>query len=296
MKFRTLKVPAAIFLAIAGTTFIYYNSSLLFSDVNTDATRPKSQEPAIATSSVGISTRPVTTVEILRDKASQGVQSELSRRQKFEVLANSDDPADNFKAYVLLTECAMSKDEKQRTLMTRSGDLDNRQKSLIQSGEMDFAIVTSCGDLNISDFAMRLPLLERAAEAGIEMAAIRLTTEGPWGDPSALTARGNDPLVIEWRARMESLIRKAADKGDLMAIFSLSEQYSTGIGVAAKIDNELALTYATAFHSIYETTHGKPAEGKLVTIKHLRQRLETEAANRAQDAGLRLAQKIRGQK
>lgn len=296
MKLKSLKMSGVIFLAIAGITFIYYNYAVLPSNSNAEATRRTSQEPTTITSSVEISTHSTIPVEKSREKASMGVQAELTRKQKFEVLAISGDPADNFKAYVILNECTMSRDEKQRTLMTRPADLDNRQKSLIQSAGIDSAIATSCGDLDIADFARRLPLLEKAAEAGIEMAAIRLTTEGPWGDPSALTSRGNDPLVIEWRARMESLIRRAAEKGDLMAIFSLSEQYSTGIGVAAKIDNELALTYATAFHTIYEAKHGRPAEGKFITIKHLRQRLETETANRAQDAGLRLAQKIRGEK
>jgi len=295
MKLKSLKLSAIIFLAMAGIAFACYNQ-ILSGNFNAEPARRTSQESTTIKPGVEISNHSTIPVEKSRDKVSLKIQVELTRKQKFEVLANSGDPAENFKAYVILTECTMSRDERQRTLMTRPADLDNRQKSLIQSGSIDSAIATSCGDLNISDFARRLPLLEKAAEAGIEMAAIRLTTEGPWGDPSALSSRGNDPLVIEWRTRMESLIRRAAEKGDLMAIFSLSEQYSTGIGVAARIDNELALTYAAAFHSIYEANHEKPAEGKLVTIKHLRERLETEAANRAQDAGLRLAQRIKGEK
>lgn len=295
MNAKLLKITIAIVFMTAGLAFLYFTYSVP-PNTKTSALRSVTNQTPEAPFNVDISIRPTPSVQPMLEKSSKSRQVNLTRKQIFEHLAKSESAADNFEAYVLLADCVMAMDQKQLTRVTRQAELDNRQKALIQSGSVDSAIAANCGDFNGSDLERRLPLLEKAAKAGIPMAAIHLTSQGPWGDPSALTTRGNDPLVVEWKSRMETLIRIAADKGDLMAIFSLSEQYSTGVGVAERIDNELALTYATAFYSLYEFTHGKQSEGALATIDSLRGKLKVEVATKATEAGQRLAQKIRGEK
>lgn len=192
-----------------------------------------------------------------------------SRWEKVQELVATGRAEDAFRAYGLLAECRWAREELGRARGLRRTELDEVTRLRLDSGELARASEAACGDLTDSHIGQRIAYLEKAASAGVPMAAVRLAAEGPWGDETALRTRPNDPLVLEWRLRVDELIRASARKGDLMALSSLSTQYGTGVGIIGEFDPVKALIYATAFHAVYEAKEGRPSLGKDREISRL---------------------------
>ena len=57
-----------------------------------------------------------------------------------------------------------------------------------------------CGPMTERERQARLDYLAIALEAGVRGAAEAFLEAGPFGDPSALQTRPDDPLVKEWKA------------------------------------------------------------------------------------------------
>lgn len=203
-------------------------------------------------------------------------------------------PSAAFDAYGVIAECVGARKVEQFAMTQKAAGMDPHLAQQVASGELAKRTAQACGDLSPQDIAGRLALLEKAAAAGVPMAAVYLTSEGPWGDESALYTRPKDPLVLEWRQRMAELISLSAAKGDLVALQSLASQYSTGAGVIGQVDPRKALMYQTAFNIIYEEQNKKAPPAKDLEVKRLASRLSKDQAASAMAEGKQLAMAAMG--
>ena len=208
---------------------------------------------------------------------------------KFSALAGTGDPADAFRAYDLATRCAESQADERAAERQALGERSAETVAALNDGTFKAASTTYCGDLSSAQIADRTKYLKQAAEAGVPMAAIRLVEQGPWGDPSALTTRPNDPAVLEWRRQMVGLIEFAASKGDYAAMDSLSTMYRTGSGVLGERDPGKALMYATAKWEAYRQATGRTSAYATQEVSQLASALSPQEASAATTAGQQFA-------
>jgi hypothetical protein len=221
----------------------------------------------------------------------------LSLSERVRALSASGDPRDAFTGYHILSQCRAAKEEERQYQQTRQAERDPDRTALVQAGIVGAkAIENACGDLQPWDFRDRLALVERAAEAGVPMAAVRFAGEGPWGDEQALYTRWDDPLVQEWRKKAAGLLQLAASKGDVTALNSLQAQYEDGAGLIAERNPELALRYAVAKHIVHQAQTGKPILGAKRELADMAAMVSTDVAARAQADGEAMAKEILGGK
>lgn len=215
-----------------------------------------------------------------------------SKALQFAQLVSTGQPADAYRATGLLYECRLARKNEKDVQNSRPGDRGQSMTYQLKHGEDPAAWrLRACGDLTDQQQSQNLVLLEQAAAAGVPNAALSLMREGPFGDWSALHTRPDDPLVLDWRKRMFSLIELAASKGDFSAMSTLADQYATGQGVGViegGTNAARALEYATAMHLLYESRRGKEMLGKAQQLAKLTTRLKPEEAVKAREAGERL--------
>jgi hypothetical protein len=111
---------------------------------------------------------------------------DLPLNAQVERLLATRDPADALRAYWLIANCA--------GFNTGHG-------------------ARLCGSLTERERQARLDYLAIALKAGVPGAATAFVAEGPFGDPSALQTRPDDPLVKEWKAAARAQLARAADSG-----------------------------------------------------------------------------------
>lgn len=87
----------------------------------------------------------------------------------------------------------------------------------------------------------RFEHLALAAKAGVPGAAVAFLHEGPFGDPSALKTRPDDPLVVVWRQQAAQQLVAGVEAGDFASSITLMNQYTLGDKLAA--DPALALRF-----------------------------------------------------
>lgn len=216
---------------------------------------------------------------LLSGMASTPVESPRdSIRQQVAQQVAQGTPSAAFEAYGLIAVCVASRWVEQFAMSQKAATMDAHLAGQLASGELARNAAQACGDLSPQDIASRLPLLEKAAAAGVPMAALYLAAEGPWGDPSALYTRPADPLVLEWRQRVAELLHLSAAKGDMSALQSLVNQYTSGEGVIGRVDARKALMYRTAYNVIYEERAKRSPRGKDQELKRLIARLPKDQA------------------
>ena len=105
--------------------------------------------------------------------------------QRIERLVASGDPRDAYRAWWLLHACVV---------FGRTGHLPERDGT-----EPDTIAdpAHACATVNERMKMARIDYLERAARAGVDGALAELVEEGPFGDPTALTTRPDDPLMVK---------------------------------------------------------------------------------------------------
>jgi len=128
-------------------------------------------------------------------------------------LLASHDPYDAYAAYMLVSGCAS---------FNRRQDLEMHDNKLgakrALNAEERRNMTRMCGAMTERERLARLDYLATAVKAGVPGAAWMHAVEGPFGDPSALTARPDDPLVREWKATAASQLDMAAEAGDTTAL------------------------------------------------------------------------------
>jgi len=128
-------------------------------------------------------------------------------------LLASHDPHDAYAAYMLVSSCAWF--NRRHDLDVRDGAASAR-RSLNADERRN--MTRMCGAMTERERLARLDYLTTAVKAGVAGAAWMYAAEGPFGDPSALTTRPDDPLVREWKATAASQLDTAAEAGDTTAL------------------------------------------------------------------------------
>jgi hypothetical protein len=217
----------------------------------------------------------------------------ISLSAKVKELSASPEPRDAYTAFHILRQCKHARDEERQYQLTRRAEQDPERVLLINAGVVgEKFIKQSCGDLKDADFRDKIALVERAAEAGVPMAALYYSAEGPWGDTEALYSRWDDPLVQEWRAKAIRLWHLAAQKGDVTALNAIQSNYETGEGLIAERNSELALRYAVAKHIVHEAEAGRKIWGAKWELEQMTAAVTPEAAAREKAAGEAMAKEI----
>jgi hypothetical protein len=105
----------------------------------------------------------------------------------------------------------------------------------------------------------RIDHLERAARAGVDGALAELVEEGPFGDPTALTTRPDDPLVKEWKERINGMLNEQAEQGYWSSLYQLFTGFWFGHPAIAA-DRQSALAYGMALRDIMVKLDGVPEQ------------------------------------
>ncbi|WP_228893405.1 hypothetical protein [Pseudoduganella aquatica] len=151
-----------------------------------------------------------------------------------------------------------------------------------------------CASLTEQMKRSRIDYLTLAARAGVQGASSRFLMEGPFGDPSALQTRPDDPLVLQWKQQaMEQLNREAA-QGDLSSLNTLWTSHMTGTPAVPK-DARLAYTYNAAMERIFRMqapdANGGPYDSQLFSF--LKEGLTPEQIAAADAEAGRIAENFR---
>jgi len=160
-------------------------------------------------------------------------------------LAASGDARDAYRAWWLLHACVVF--ERTGRLPERDG---NEPDTLADPAH-------ACATLNERTKMARIDHLERAARAGVEGALAELVEEGPFGDPTALMTRPDDPLVKEWKARVNGMLSAQAEDGYWSSLYQLFTGFWFGHPAIAA-DRQSALAYGIALRDIMVKLDGVP--------------------------------------
>jgi hypothetical protein len=173
----------------------------------------------------------------------------LARR--IERLAASGDPRDAYRAWWLLHACVV---------FERTGHLpgrDGTEADALNEPVADPA--TACATVSERMKMARTDHLERAARAGVEGALAALVEEGPFGDPTALMTRPDDPLVKAWKERVNGMLNEQAEEGYWGSLYQLFTGFWFGHPAIAA-DRQSALAYGMALRDIMVKLDGVPEQ------------------------------------
>lgn len=217
---------------------------------------------------------------------------------KVERLLATRDPADAYRAYRLVADCAAFNLNGDRVMFDQE-ELRHPKPGVLPgfrglSDEEKRHEARACSGMTERERQSRLDYLAIAAKAGVPGAAVDFATEGPFGDPSALQTRPDDPLVQAWRETARAQLTQAAELGaDLGAIAYLADTYAGHSPLAAE-DPLLAYRYRLAANFINEDMlgPGDPLSQALVGQRQEWSRLIEEFSPDQRAAELAAARRI----
>jgi hypothetical protein len=136
-----------------------------------------------------------------------------------ERLTATRDPRDAYRAFRLIARCVQARrlDDEMKALPMGPEHAAER----LAYGDGRRRVQAACLDITAAQIAMRLSLVEQAARAGVPGAVTAWVEEGPFGDPSALDQRPDDPLVAAWVEQAIEAVKDAARRDDVEAIIQL---------------------------------------------------------------------------
>ena len=156
-------------------------------------------------------------------------------------------PDDAFRAYWLVQACVDIAEK--GTLWKFDPQSESHLRGL--TDEEIAAQTALCGGMTERIKMSRLDHLTTAARAGVSGADDAFLRVGPFGDPSALKTRPDDPLVTAWRIEAEQLLTEHAAAGDMSSMLTLMQEYGDGSGTL-RADPALELRYASAVREIFD--------------------------------------------
>ncbi|MQA17979.1 hypothetical protein [Rugamonas rivuli] len=168
--------------------------------------------------------------------------------QQVDQLASTGRPSDAYDAYWLVQNCINF--QLTGDLAVADGDFMRPANVAEKSAEK-----LLCADMTERMKTARLELLTLAAKAGIDGADLAFLQTGPFGDPSALESRPDDPLVRAWKAEALGYLEVKAQQGDIPSIITLLGEYNEDSDLL-KQHPVAALRYATVVHDHYEMVLG----------------------------------------
>jgi len=168
---------------------------------------------------------PATRRSSLARPAAASTPAELPLAAQVDRLLASHDPEDAYAAYRLIADCAEFSDKHDRMVFDRR-EAARAPKDTFMAGYRGMTDdekrhdAVFCANLTERQRQSRLDALAVAAQAGVSGAAVAFLDAGPFGDPSALKTRPDDPLVQAWKATATAQLQLAADAGDVGTLFS----------------------------------------------------------------------------
>jgi len=248
MTFRRKPIGLLAIFALAAGLFAWQRQPVDAPAAQAPAPPPSSR-PAQVAAQPSVRSQPM---PVLPDEPPLNVQVDR--------LLATHDPADAYRAYRLVADCATFNLNHDRIIFD-----EQELKHWTRDSLPGFRAMTDdekrhdaklCSGLTERERQSRLDYLATAARAGVPGAAIDFATEGPFGDPSALQTRPGDPLVQEWKATALAQLTRAAESGaDLGAIRYLANAYAIG-SVPAERKPLLAYRYFVASSLIDEDLIG----------------------------------------
>lgn len=205
--------------------------------------------------------------------------------QQVDMLAASGRPQDAYVAFWLVQTCMD---------FMRTGELRVEEGDVFRpaSAPEKVSQARRCADVTERMKSSRLEHLALAARAGASAADLLFLKAGPFGDPSALESRPDDPLVLAWKEEAIGYLELQAERGSVSSMITLVGEYNEDLGLAKK-HSESALRYATAVHGYYDALlGGDPQNGPNPLTDDFMQRmaqgLSPEQVRQAVDEGRKL--------
>ncbi|MES2160064.1 MAG: hypothetical protein V4476_02810 [Pseudomonadota bacterium] len=168
--------------------------------------------------------------------------------QQVDRLAATGRPADAFDAYWLVQTCMDF--QRSGDLAVADGDFMRPANQAEKSAEK-----VLCADMTERIRAARLVHLALAAKAGIDSADLAFLQAGPFGDPSALESRPDDPLVRAWKTEALGYLEAQAQQGRVPSMIALLGEYNEDSELQKQYPMS-ALRYAIAVHDYHEALLG----------------------------------------
>jgi len=150
-------------------------------------------------------------------------------KEQVETLLATDDPKDAYAAYFLVKACTEFGRDVEFKLRDDRGN--KREMTSIERQQL----TRMCSGMTERERQSRLDYLAKAIKGGVSMAALSFAAEGPFGDPSALATRSEDPLVKEWKVTAATQLTEAADSGDIATLIVWGFQLLNGSDLAPKV-------------------------------------------------------------
>jgi hypothetical protein len=161
-------------------------------------------------------------------------------------LRATHDPADALRAYRLIDDCARFN----HAQGGRPASADGMDERAWARG------MRVCGGMTERDRLTGFDDLAFAARAGVPGAAVAFEDAGPFGDPSALQTRPDDPLVQAWKATARAQMTQAAEAGtDLMTLNVWAAENYDGSDLTDR-NPALAYRYTTALDLVFASLYG----------------------------------------
>ncbi len=174
-------------------------------------------------------------VEDLPQYVAQAMAKAMQISEQIDKLIATGSPDDAMKAYSLVAKCIEV--EELGTLIMTADEVKNTTRF--------------CSGLTQRMRMSRIDYVAIAAKARVKGASTAFYREGPFGDPTALDTRPDDPLVVEWKKVAISQLHDASDV-DISSLMTLSMQYRYGKRALPK-DLTLSLGYLTALKEVEPT-------------------------------------------
>ncbi|CAN7217522.1 hypothetical protein LJR289_000719 [Pseudoduganella sp. LjRoot289] len=167
----------------------------------------------------------------------------VALNRQVDALIATRDPNDAYKAHNLILECITFQ---QLGAVPFFHFPEQREMSDAEKQ----AEAKLCASLTEPMRRSRIDYLAIAAKAGVPGASSGFLMAGPFGDPSALETRPDDPLVVEWKRLALAQLSTEAAQGDLTSLHTLWTAHMSGMYSVPK-DARLAYTYNAAMERIY---------------------------------------------
>ena len=234
----------AIVVAAASLTWMHKPAEPVLRSVDTPPT-PMPKVNPVSSASPQLLRVPPVTASIANDDQTLGVQVER--------LLATNKAGSAYAAYYLVLAC---------TTFNRHLDMKLYDDKLHVQRDMNASerqhLTKMCAGMTERERLARLDYLAIAVKGGVEGAAWTFATEGPFGDPSALKTRPNDPLVQAWKTTATTQLTQAAEDGDLVVLLVWGLQLLGGSEIAEK-NPVLGLSYLLAFGFVQSDRMG-PAD------------------------------------
>ncbi|OFA01109.1 hypothetical protein [Duganella sp. HH101] len=186
--------------------------------------------------------------------------------QQIDMLAATRRPQDAYIAYWLVQTCM----DFMRTgaLRVEDGDAFRPATAAEKADE-----ARRCDGVTERMKTTRLEHLALAARGGASAADLLFLKAGPFGDPSALESRPDDPLVLAWKEEAVGYLELQAERGSVSSMITLVGEYNEDIDLQ-KTHPASALRYATAVHGYYDALlGGDPRNGSNPLTDEFMQRM-----------------------